>query len=152
MKRISPRCNEVSANESSRTFSFLLAVALMLMTLVVNACSPKTIQPQPFVNDFWKNISWKRYEKLAQLTESAQHKDLRKWLGPKKDPGFRVTETNIEALELATPTTAEVTMYVKYFIENEYVEKTTEVTQTWHLLGSTWLLHGGFPLRGGKLE
>ena len=91
-------------------------------------------------------MGWQRYEALPKLVTPDNHKELKAWIGPKRQPGVRVLETSIDQVEMPSDTTAVVTIFMKYYLEPEYTELTTEVTQTWHKTGNVWLLKEGYPV------
>ena len=125
----------------------VIIVSVVFVAMLFIQCAAKPIRPRPYVADFWKNMGWQRYEKLNGLVLPKHHKELRTWIGPRKQPAIRVLESTIDSLEMSSDTTAEATMFIRYFSEVEYLERTTEVTQTWIKVGNSWALQEGFPLR-----
>lgn len=124
---------------------FLLAL-ILLGTACLHSRSDIKVPPTTFVTEFWRNVGWQRYEALPVFVDPDHQQELRKWLGPRKKPDQRITHSNVEQLKMASPSTAEIAVTITYFNESEYVERVTEVNQTWHRKGDRWILIGGFPL------
>lgn len=124
----------------------VLRACALTPVLMLAACAAKPVVPGPFIGEFWKNMGWQRYEALPKLVVPEEHKHLKSWIGPKREPGIRVLESSVDQLEMASETTAVVTIFMKYYIEPEYTEMTTEVTQTWNKLGGVWVLKEGYPI------
>lgn len=124
-------------------------VILLLLTASIGClrtAADRKISPTVVANEFWRHMVWQRYDALHNFVSKKDNKKLRTWLGPKREPGIRFLESKVEDLQMPGEATAEVTYFLRYYLEPEYVEEMTSVTQTWERIGRTWRLTGGYPL------
>ena len=126
-----------------------LTIKLTLLFLVVgcaHTAADRKVSPTVFADEFWRSMVWQRYDALTGFVDQEGNKKLHQWLGPKREPGIRILESRMDELTMPGETTAEIDYFIRYYIEPEYVERVTTVTQIWERTGQNWRLTGGYPL------